>query len=260
MRSFTPYGPDSMMWRINRERVMLLAGPAAAVLQVAHPQVAMGVAAHSSFRSDPLGRLRRTLDAVYAVAFGTAGEVEMVRERVARAHRVVRGGGYSAFDPDAQLWVLATLLMGSVNMYRRFVGTLDLPELNRFLVENAMFGIIFGLDAAQVWKTWEEFDAYWKEMTEGFLLGSHPVCGEVARAVIQPDSPWWMRRMSPVIGALACEYLPEDLRERLGIRTGLTRRPLWLTLDRVVPGLLPLLPDRLRYASQYLAALKRDSG
>src|SRR5512144_1521758 len=41
------YGPDSIMWRINREAVLLGAGPAALLLQVAHPLVAEGVAQHS---------------------------------------------------------------------------------------------------------------------------------------------------------------------------------------------------------------------
>ena len=47
------YGPDSMMWRINREAVLLGAGPAALLLQVAHPMVAEGVAHHSTFEEDP---------------------------------------------------------------------------------------------------------------------------------------------------------------------------------------------------------------
>ena len=91
MSAFVPFSPDSMMWRINRERVVLLGGASAALLQVAHPQVAMGVAAHSRFHSDSIGRLRRTLDAVYTVAFGNAGEVGRVRAAVARAHGPVQG-------------------------------------------------------------------------------------------------------------------------------------------------------------------------
>src|SRR5690606_37813674 len=53
------------MWRITREQVLLLGGPSAAILQIAHPTVALGVAHHSDFRADTLGRLRRTLDAIY---------------------------------------------------------------------------------------------------------------------------------------------------------------------------------------------------
>ena len=54
------YAPDSMMWQMNREAVLLLAGPRALLMQLAHPLVAAGVAAHSDFQSDPLRRLRRT--------------------------------------------------------------------------------------------------------------------------------------------------------------------------------------------------------
>ena len=41
------------MWRINREAVLLGAGPAALLLQLAHPLVAEGVAHHSEFEADP---------------------------------------------------------------------------------------------------------------------------------------------------------------------------------------------------------------
>jgi len=161
-RSFIPYGADSLTWKINRERLVLLAGPAAAVLQVAHPIVALGVAAHSNFRSDSTGRLHRTLEAVYTVAFGTAEQVEKVRASVARSHHAVKGEGYSAFDPDAQLWVLATLIMGSLTMYERFVAPLTAEERNQFLVENENFALVFGMDNALVWKEWTDFEKYFQ--------------------------------------------------------------------------------------------------
>ncbi len=52
------YGPGTAMWRINREAVLLGAGPAALLLQIAHPHVAEGVAHHSDFEADPWRRLR----------------------------------------------------------------------------------------------------------------------------------------------------------------------------------------------------------
>lgn len=247
------------MWRINRERIVLLAGPAAAVLQVAHPQVAMGVAAHSMFRTDPMRRLRRTLDAVYSVAFGTREEVEGVRAGVARAHRAVRGPGYSAFDPGAQMWVLATLVMGSVTMYERFVGRISLADRNRFLEENGRFGEVFGLDPALVPTTWERFERYWQEMVTGPILGSHTLCAEVARAVICPDGPWFLRPLSPLVRALTVEGLPEAVCRRLQIAPGPLSRSLWPVLDRLLPPLLPRAPSGLRYAAQYLRAARREN-
>jgi len=254
---FIPFGPDSMMWRINRERIVLLAGPAAAVLQVAHPQVAMGVAAHSKFRTDSIGRLHRTLEAVYSVAFGTSEEVERVRDGVARAHRPVRGEGYSAFDQDAQLWVLSTLIMGSVNMYQRFVGKLTVPELDRFLEENAQFGEVFGLDPVMLPKSWGGFERYYAETLNGPLLGSHPLCAEVANAVIKPQAPWFVRALSPVFRAVVIEYLPPALRERLQIDSGSLTGVLWFILDRSLRFIIRMTPAPLRYAPQYQRAWKQ---
>jgi uncharacterized protein (DUF2236 family) len=257
MSAFEPFTPDSMMWKINRERVVLLGGACAAVLQVAHPQVAMGVAAHSKFRNDSTARLRRTLDAVYTVAFGSAEEVERVRGVVARAHAPVQGKSpapYSAFDSDAQLWVLATLIMASTNMFRRFVGPLTEKELNQFLEENARFGEVFGLSSALLPQTWPEFEDYWRGMMDGSLLGSHPVCGEVARAVVRPDAPWTMRVLSPVFTVLSLEYIPASLRKRLGLPGLSGQSRSWKALDHTLPWLRRMAPPSLRYATQYLIA------
>jgi uncharacterized protein (DUF2236 family) len=251
------FGDGSMMWRINRERVVLLAGPAAAVMQVAHPQVARGVAAHSRFREDAGGRLIRTLDAVYAVAFGTREEVAEVRKRVAAAHAKVRGDTYSAFDPDAQLWVMATLIQGSVSMFRRFIGELSAEQLDDFLRENRVFGEVFGIPPARLPATWSSFESYWQEMTTGDLLGSDPLCAEVARGVVRPSGPWWLKTASPVIEELAAGLIGDALVDRLGLR----RRAagvIWPCLDTMFPVLAPLTPSCLRFCGAYRRALTRD--
>ena len=59
--------------RVNAERVMLLAWPRAILLQVAHPLVAAGVAAHSSFADGGFAavhRLWQTVQAMLALTFG----------------------------------------------------------------------------------------------------------------------------------------------------------------------------------------------
>ncbi|MFM8716829.1 MAG: oxygenase MpaB family protein [Spartobacteria bacterium] len=254
-----PFGPGSMMWKINREVVVLLAGPAAAVLQVAHPMVAEGVARHSRFRTDAVGRLTRTLDAVYTVAFGTKAELGEVREVVARRHHAVRGPGYSAFDPGAQLWVLATLIMGSVTMYERFVAPLTADEKNTFLQENRRFGSAFGLDPGLVWASWPDFLAYWQAMLEGDNLGTTALCEEVARNVIRPEAPLLMRWLSPVFRALTLEMLPPALAQRLGLGRAMLRRPLWAFLDACLPRLLPWLPPAARFSLHYRKALCRSN-
>ena len=81
------FGPDSITWRVNREAVLLLGGGRALLLQIAHPLVAAGVAAHSEFERAPLARLRRTLDLTLTTVFGSAAEARTSGSRHrARAH------------------------------------------------------------------------------------------------------------------------------------------------------------------------------
>src|SRR5438093_13769935 len=81
------FGPGSMVWQVARERVLLVAGSAALLLQLAHPLVAAGVAAHGGFQSDPFQRLRATLDATLRVTFGDREPARSAAERVRRGAR-----------------------------------------------------------------------------------------------------------------------------------------------------------------------------
>jgi uncharacterized protein (DUF2236 family) len=84
---------------------MLIGGVTALLLQSLHPLAMAGVAAHSSYREDPLGRLRRTAGFVAATTFGTVEQAEAAIAQVRRVHRRVKGiapdgRAYSADDPD----------------------------------------------------------------------------------------------------------------------------------------------------------------
>jgi len=254
---------DSAMWRLNREHFVLLGGSAAAILQAAHPMVAMGVAAHSEFRDDPLGRLRRTLDAVYAIAFGTKEDVEQVMRTVRAAHARVKGDTpqkYSAMDPDAQMWVLATLIMTTVEMHRRCATPPSLKELNRFYADMRLFGLCFGLDSATGPQTWDQFSGYYEAMISGPLLGSHPLCAEVANAILSPRRPIALRLLAPLLMPLACDYVPEPVRTRLHLPGRRWHRPATWVFERCVRLFLPILPNSIRYGAAYRQAVSKHQG
>ena len=89
------FGPDSTVWRIGRERILLAGGPAALLLQIAHPLVAAGVTNHSGFSEDPFLRLRATLDATLRITFGDreqARRAASVSELLAASRRAARAG------------------------------------------------------------------------------------------------------------------------------------------------------------------------
>ena len=106
------------MWRINREAVLLGSGPTALLLQIAHPLVAEGVAAHSDFRADPFRRLRRTLRTTMDLVFGDGASAEDAVRRLNGIHATVRG---AVADPAAR----ATT---GVSAYRALAPELLLPH------------------------------------------------------------------------------------------------------------------------------------
>ena len=81
------FGPDSVVWLVHGDLAMLVGGLRALLLQTLHPLAMAGVAEHSDYRADPLGRLRRTGAFLAATTFGTATEAEHAVARVRRDPR-----------------------------------------------------------------------------------------------------------------------------------------------------------------------------
>src|SRR5688500_14670677 len=115
------FSPDSIFWRVNREGLMVLSGPRALLLELAHPLVAAGVAEHSDFRRNPWGRLFRTVGVMTALNFKPYRQARSAAQHTRKCHTRVQGRltedvgpylagtPYRADDPFLQLWVLATL-------------------------------------------------------------------------------------------------------------------------------------------------------
>jgi uncharacterized protein (DUF2236 family) len=252
------FPPDSQIWRLSRENVLLLGGPAAAILQVAHPEVAAGVAAHSAFRTDALGRLHRTLDAVYTITFATRTEAEAMRRRVAAMHAKVRGTSpvaYDAFSPAAQMWVLATLIGVGTWIFEQLVAPMSHVEREMHYREMRDFGQIFGLDPKFGPQTAAEFRAYYEAMLHGSELASLPICREMAWAVAIPQSPVWLRLAARPLLGLTVETLPSPVREKLGFRSTKSSRALFAVTRRVLGEILPAMPSRLRFSAHYRKAM-----
>ena len=103
------FGPGSMTWRVMCDCSTFVGGVRALLVQAAHPEVAAGVSDHSSYRSDPLGRLSRTAAYVTATAYGSLPEVDDAIAIVRRLHGPVsgtshRGLAYSAAKPEMAAW------------------------------------------------------------------------------------------------------------------------------------------------------------
>src|SRR4029434_4301192 len=88
---------------IHAERVLLLGWGRALMLQFAHPLVAQGIVDHSDFlrsRRGRWGRLRRTLDAMLTLTYGTPEEAAAVARGINAIH--ARGDGTRALPPPSR--------------------------------------------------------------------------------------------------------------------------------------------------------------
>lgn len=108
------FGPGSASWRVIADPAAIVGGLRALLVQLLHPLAMAGVADHSAFRSQPLGRLRRTSRYVTTVTFGSCGEALAASRQVRRVHRRVRGTApdgrsYRADDPHLLAWVSVAL-------------------------------------------------------------------------------------------------------------------------------------------------------
>src|SRR5205814_764150 len=107
-------GPESITWRRAGDARTMFGAGAALMLQVAHPTVAAGVREHSDFKSDPWGRLWRTLDYVHMLVYGEPDAAVNTGQAMRAMHQRIRGVApdgrhYHALEPEAYAWVHATL-------------------------------------------------------------------------------------------------------------------------------------------------------
>ena len=250
------FGPASEIWQVNRYATGLLFGPAAVLLQVAHPRVAQGVAEHSDFRGDALGRLKRTLTTVNSIAFGTREDAEYMRKRMTAVHQRVQGDTaegvsgkprYSAFEPDLLMWVLATLFDASFKGYEFAWGPLSLERREHFYRDFRKFGTYFGLGEGEGPQNHGEFVDYFDSILASDLLGSHPLCAEVAAAVVRPPAPLHNRLLGMLVDFLPIETISFTLRKRLLLRSTYSTRGRMAMLRALAPHAFHILPKRLTY-------------
>lgn len=144
------FEPDSVSWRVMKNPVALVVGGfAAVILELAEPRVRSGVWDHTTFRTDPVTRIRRTGYAACVTIYGPAEIARTMIAGVARAHdrvegRTPAGAPYRANDPELLTWVHATAAFGFVEAYNRYVRALTPEETDHFYAEGAPVAALYG--------------------------------------------------------------------------------------------------------------------
>ncbi len=143
-------GPDSVSWRIFKNPISLFIGGVTAVLlEFADPRVRTGVWEHSTFRKDPVGRLKRTGAAAMITVYGAKSVAATMIGGVRRMHDRVEGKTpsgepYRANDPELLNWVQATASYGFLEAYSSYVHRISDADKDRYYREARGSAALYG--------------------------------------------------------------------------------------------------------------------
>src|SRR3954462_12527147 len=186
----------SMLRRVNRERVLALAGPRALLMQAAPPLAVAGLPSPSTALDEPYERLARTAKVLGTIEFGSREDADRVTAHVRAMHRRVRGAlpqgvgrypagtPYRADDPELLLWVLFSLMDSAALVYRRYVCDLSRREAEALWRAYRAGARLFGLRVSARPATLAGLDAYRLSMLEGDRLHVSPWARERARKIV----------------------------------------------------------------------------
>ncbi len=145
------FGPQSVVWRVHGDVTsMMVGGVTALLLQMLHPAVLAGVWDHSNFRTDMIGRLRRTARFIALTSYSGRDDALAVIARVREVHDHVRGTlpdgtPYTANDPALLAWVHVSEAVSFLDAWIRYAEpAMPTRDQDRYFAEMAMLGEMLG--------------------------------------------------------------------------------------------------------------------
>ena len=220
------FGPQSMMWKVNKEITVLFGGARALLMHAAHPLIAAGARQTSFYQRDPWKRLIRTLSLQNSVTFGTVNEANESATRINKLHEVIKGkdqitgGYYDALNNEQLLWVHACLQLSSIYFYEKTVKKLTDEEKNKYHIENMLSAKLVLIDTDNMPKTHEDLKKWVinKSKENKYLLLTD-VAKDVQGIIAGGPVPKHIKPIWPFISFTAFNTLPQEFKDVYGVKT-----------------------------------------
>ena len=219
------FGPQSMMWKVNKEITVLFGGARALLMHAAHPLIAAGARQTSFYQRDPWKRLIRTLSLQNSVTFGTKSEADESAHRINKLHEVIKGddpvsgGYYDALDHEQLLWVHACLQISSIYFYEKTVKHLSTDEKNQYHIENMKSAELVLININKMPQTHEQLKQWVieKSKEKDYLLYTD-VAKDVEEIIAGGPVPTHIKPIWPFIAFTAFNTLPKEFKNLYGVK------------------------------------------
>src|SRR5262249_36804665 len=172
---------------------------------------------------------------------------------------VAAGTRYEANTPEVLLWVHATLLETTMQIYELVLRPLSAAEKDAYYAETTRFAALFGIPGPLLPADWPAFEDYWRGMLASSEITVSPTARRLARSLLRPSGTWigpawdWFR-------AITAHLLPPRLREEFGLPFGSLERALAEGSLGALRAAWWLLPGSLRWLPVYRDAMRRLDG
>jgi uncharacterized protein (DUF2236 family) len=264
------FGPGSVTWRVNRESAVFLGAGRAALLQLAHPWVAIALAQHSNLLNDAVGRFHSTFRVIYTMLFGTRGQATEASKQLHQVHTGIRGelphavgdypsgDHYEANEVAALRWVYATLVESAILAYEFALPPLTLSDREQYYAESKRMAALFGIAAEALPRDWTAFLHYTATMVDSPQLCVDANSLALGKSVLSGVGTWlrpphWYR-------ALTAYWMPVPLRAAFQLDFGPREEQAVHRAARWLPRIYPYIPWTARFVGPFHEANARLRG
>ncbi|MEN9752641.1 MAG: hypothetical protein RL670_332 [Actinomycetota bacterium] len=234
------FTPDDAPWIVHADFGTLVGGIRALLVQALHPGTLRGVAEHSRYQEDALGRLAGTIRWLTVTTFGSTTAIATEANRVNRLHDRVKGtydtnAGesrlYKAADPDLLLWVHIAFMQSFLVCHEMYAWRPIPGGADNYIAQWSRSVEPLGLDRAPM--TRNELDAEIQRYLKADILRVDERTRDVVRFIQYPPLPPLAKLSYRLLFNAAVVSLDPEFRALLGLRAA----PRWL-VQPLTRGLL----------------------
>ena len=252
--------PSDAPWIVHRDLSTLIGGIRALLIQALHPGSLAGVAEHSRYETDPLGRLAGTTRWLTILTFGSHSAIAKESRRVNAMHERVVGEyapkqgerkQYRASDPHLLLWVHVAFTDSFLSTFQAYSANRRQDIADDYVNQWAQAVAPLGLEHAP--KSQRELKDTIEQFYESGELNTNAQTLRVIKFIKKPPLSKTALFVYAFLFQAALVTIPDEFQKMLGLKPW----PRWI-VQPVARGVLRLMQLAIgKYSPLEEAALDR---